>query len=744
MNGGLVLLALAIIALIITVRFLFKKQSPGLGVWIGLAMMFVGAGIEIIKKSPDSELVGAAIFALGFSLFLLRIQFLIAEFRAKSNGSDEIHSRTISDILTVAATRGSLVELLSYSLDRFLEIFSLNSGAIHVYHAARNNLVMGAYRGLSPNHASKLEIIRPGQVAIGRALHSKRVLIIRDLRVSPDYEFFGGKNERYSFLAVVPILVDNECWGVITLLGRKRYQRGMLEASGLEELGRQLGQALQLGKQNRQMAAAYAHQKKLLAFYDRLLSNLYDFDENTFVDQLDWFSENLFGGRGYWVFLNANGGFRLAYSGNGPKRFRRGGEPGRQLSLPIISKSEKPGKIFGIDPNDLTGLLPEFEFKSPALCAVGFSYRNHNTGLLVIDDNPNEISQNYANDVKIINDLCSLLIFAQLRSDSAKPRTATLFESGVSAGELADVFAYLSGNIQLMSNDFADGRFDTARIKKWLNNIDEATAQGIKLLEDIGPGFDPNSIIKSVIDANELQIDFDSDPDIPRLKTDSEDFRNIIAEIFSQAIDNNRRVRVTTRPDGHGKIALTIEGKVNSESLSGDLNLRIDRHNLILKMIPGAIGEYETVREIEPYSTKMPAVLVVENREMLRRLLGELLAGLDYRFVVRQSAVEAISYLDESAKRGDPVGAIIAEMNLDDMPGPRLCQKAKELIGRIHTILIAGWGINISAASLKETGVDAILYKPFRLEQLKQVLSAEGLGKEPWRPEIPPVDEKKS
>jgi hypothetical protein len=81
--------------------------------------------------------------------------------------TEEIQSKAVSDILHVAATRDSLIELLNYSLDRFLEIMSLNSGAIHIHHAARNTLVMGAYRGLSPLYANKLELIRPGQTAIG-------------------------------------------------------------------------------------------------------------------------------------------------------------------------------------------------------------------------------------------------------------------------------------------------------------------------------------------------------------------------------------------------------------------------------------------------------------------------------------------------------------------------------------------------------------------------------------------------
>jgi hypothetical protein len=164
---------------------------------------------------------------------------------------EERQQRAISEITQVAVSSTSLVELLNFTLDRIVAMLEMAGGTIHVFHRARENLVLGSYKGLSARLARRLETIDLGDTAIGRTARNKRLLIIRNLRLSPDYELFGGKSEGFSHMALIPIISEGEHWGVITLFGKRTYRPGTLQVDLLEQFGEQLGGALVLGRRMR-------------------------------------------------------------------------------------------------------------------------------------------------------------------------------------------------------------------------------------------------------------------------------------------------------------------------------------------------------------------------------------------------------------------------------------------------------------------------------------------------------------
>lgn len=726
MATGFVLPALAIIAIIILTRLTFSGQNPGLLGWLGATIMTLAAvGLFLIHNDKHIAIEIAFIFGFAFLLVAL-IRGSLKSIPAESPNIEEIQSKAVSDILHVAATRESLIELLNYSLDRFLEIVSLNSGAIHIHHSARDTLVMGAYRGLSPLYANKLELVKPGQTAIGRALQNRRVLIIRDLRISPDYEFFGGKAERYSFLAVAPIMVETECWGVITILGRKRYERGMMDATLLEQFGRQLGQALQVGRQNRAMAAAYARHHALIDIYNEVLSEIDNgITENQLKAAINRNNEKLFGGKSFWLLKTAGGLFHII---SGPQRrdpdYNRANQT-QQLTIPFLLLQAKPYQLFDIAASEFKQILPGELHENQTLCGYGFSSRNILIGLVIIDDKKDAVARDSRAELAMLNNLLKLLNHSESPSGTNKSGKHNGVNENVR--ELDDLFEGVSGHVQLLTNELQK-KHDAAyspNISRWLKNLDEIASRGSRIMNDIDKGIDANAIIQTTVKNNNLNIEFVPDPLIPPLKINKDDFKETVSEILSSAILDNRRLTVRTSGDGK-LIGLVIEGAVKSDFPSPDLIQKARLMNIELKVAPMELAEPRiSVADINHNGAIN--VVVAESRDIIRNVLVDLLGNIGCHYSVRSSGNETIALIEESLRGGESIDAVIADMGLEDIPGLQLCRLVKNINPKIRTIVISSWGTHLPNSLLNESSVDGVLYKPFRLEQLKQILPLENL-----------------
>jgi CheY-like chemotaxis protein len=146
--------------------------------------------------------------------------------------------------------------------------------------------------------------------------------------------------------------------------------------------------------------------------------------------------------------------------------------------------------------------------------------------------------------------------------------------------------------------------------------------------------------------------------------------------------------------------------------------------NIELKVAPPILPEprpWET--EINPNGTIN--VVVAENRDIIKNVLVDLLGNLGCKFSVRSTGGDTIAYIDEARRRGEIIDAVIADTGLEDIPGLQLCRQIKTIDPKIKTIIISSWGEHLPGSLLNESSVDAVLYKPFRLEQLKQILPLE-------------------
>src|SRR3954470_1084613 len=132
-------------------------------------------------------------------------------------------------------------------------------------------------------------------------------------------------------------------------------------------------------------------------------------------------------------------------------------------------------------------------------------------------------------------------------------------------------------------------------------------------------------------------------------------------------------------------------------------------------------------------------VLVVDADESVRSAAHALLER--YRSIVETAhdGNEAI-FMVRSLSADQHYDAIISDIRLPDMSGFDLLLKLKEMMDRAPMALMTGFGYDPghSIVKARQAGLQAVLYKPFRLDQLletvEQLVSRSNVAKTPVRP----------
>ena len=113
----------------------------------------------------------------------------------------------------------------------------------------------------------------------------------------------------------------------------------------------------------------------------------------------------------------------------------------------------------------------------------------------------------------------------------------------------------------------------------------------------------------------------------------------------------------------------------------------------------------------------MKTILLVEDEDMLRGLIRELLEIKGYAVLEASQGVEALDLLKE---KGEPVDLVLTDVVMPHMSGSELVERLRKEQPTLRVIFMSGYtGANNAAIhkSLEMPGV-AFLQKPFRLNAL--------------------------
>lgn len=131
--------------------------------------------------------------------------------------------------------------------------------------------------------------------------------------------------------------------------------------------------------------------------------------------------------------------------------------------------------------------------------------------------------------------------------------------------------------------------------------------------------------------------------------------------------------------------------------------------------------------ELRRPGKKQPTVLVVENHEEVRNMVGSMVIDQGWRVLKVASIGEAMSLL-----RREAIDAIVSDWELDDGIGAQILTHATTVhTPPIPTVMISSYASPELVAEARAAGAVDMLAKPFRIEDLTVLLSRE-LRSRPW------------
>jgi len=110
-------------------------------------------------------------------------------------------------------------------------------------------------------------------------------------------------------------------------------------------------------------------------------------------------------------------------------------------------------------------------------------------------------------------------------------------------------------------------------------------------------------------------------------------------------------------------------------------------------------------------------VLAIDDQKMILDLLSSMLSTLGHSTDVALSGQEGLEKF-----RHNSFDLVITDLGMPDVSGFEVSRQIKELKPEVPVVMITGWGANFEEEELKKNGVDYLLAKPFRLEQLTETI----------------------
>ncbi len=123
-----------------------------------------------------------------------------------------------------------------------------------------------------------------------------------------------------------------------------------------------------------------------------------------------------------------------------------------------------------------------------------------------------------------------------------------------------------------------------------------------------------------------------------------------------------------------------------------------------------------TANDRDMSDENQPHILVVDDEESVRDLLGDLLVSEGCRVCLAPGSREALALFETHQFDG-----IFTDMGMPGMSGWELAHAIRELNQIIPIAVITGWGEAVGSDEQNEAGVDWVVTKPFRAERISEL-----------------------
>jgi PAS domain S-box-containing protein len=186
----------------------------------------------------------------------------------------------------------------------------------------------------------------------------------------------------------------------------------------------------------------------------------------------------------------------------------------------------------------------------------------------------------------------------------------------------------------------------------------------------------------------------------------------------------------TSKATGRGLGMAIILGVLKNAGGVAEIDTAPGRGTRIRVSFPLSEADPGTTRPADPgadTSTRSGRILLVDDEPLVRDSLSAMLDLLGYDVVVAESGSRALATFDSSEH---PFDAAVVDLTMPDMSGVEVLRALKERSPGLPVVLTTGYSQSDLPAASDSVRHDALLTKPFRVEELgallDQVMGAPG------------------
>ena len=123
-----------------------------------------------------------------------------------------------------------------------------------------------------------------------------------------------------------------------------------------------------------------------------------------------------------------------------------------------------------------------------------------------------------------------------------------------------------------------------------------------------------------------------------------------------------------------------------------------------------------------PVVTKISAsskvrLLAIDDQTVILDLITAMCQSLDYEVVTARSGAEGLALAEQH-----DFDIILADLAMPGASGLDVARRLKEIAPGVPVVLVTGWEVSIQPEQLKAVGIINVLHKPFRIEQLTEIV----------------------
>ena len=276
-------------------------------------------------------------------------------------------------------------------------------------------------------------------------------------------------------------------------------------------------------------------------------------------------------------------------------------------------------------------------------------------------------------------------------------------------------------------NELLDNALEFTRVR-WKN---QAESKGIKVnikkeLSPLTPTLGSSSEIREVF-TNLINNAIDAMPQGGEIRVESfmdDTIAVIRISDTGKGIPKNIKDRVfdpffTTKGPQFTGLGLSVSygiinrhhGTITVDSVEGEGTTFIVRFPITKEIDQGNVKD-EKVISIKK-KQKKARILVIEDEEDVRQLLKDILTNAGHEVEVAKNGSEGITLFKE--KEFD---LVFTDLGMPVMSGWEVAKKVKSFKGEVPVALITGWNVELESSEMNDSGINLVIYKPFKMEQV--------------------------